>query len=1005
MNHTTHAFGKLRSTAQALIVALLATLMVASTPVASSAAINHGAIAYNSGTCELTAAGFLGDGSAGNPYQISDSESLWEVADCSLTGSPLAAAWFTVTNLINVSQASPGTPTTSPIGYSTSGPISFSGILIGQAPVINGVAAITGLSISSSVGHAGLFVSMENARAENLRLFGQISTTDNGSSAGGLAGIAAGITTLSYIINDAIVSADTTYPAAAGGLIGTLAGSANITIGINQGRVSAADAGGLIGAMRGVAGASLLITDSSNSGAGIFGAMMSSAGGFIGSIESAATTVQVRGSSTNQAQVAAGNAGGFVGFFSGNSSILLVDGVENTSTVSGSVNAGGLVGRASVGVTFSQVINSGPVTTSGVSANVGGLLGELAGAGFIYSSSNEALVSALDGPAGGLAGSASSIVIVNSSNSGRVLNDDGSTGGLLGTVELALVTNSLNSGPISSSGDSVGGLIGNSKNTATISGSSNFGQINGDDNVGGLIGYGYETYIENSRNSGPVSGEGLIGGIAGWAWHIVSVRNVTNSGEVQGEDYVGGIVGFSMGSSLITLAINLASISGTSTSDENIGGLVGRSNGTVDISNSANFGAVSSVTSSSTVGVGGLVGGLFDSATISASVNHANVLSAGESVGGLIGLVEHSNPVTFSQVLNVGNITSTKANAGQVGGFIGSLSGSATVTVENSYNTGDVAADLEVGGIVGKQKGELNLTKVYSSGTIAAVSSEDPIAFSPNNATTSLTSVYALGYSAVPGDPLATISTLQSRSTYTGWDFNTIWGFGTCSENNGLPSLRVLGLFANYDSDGCYTAPQTNNGASAGGSGGEPAAVYVGPIITSMSSEVVVGQLLEVEGRRLDSVGTVSIAGLLQEIVSKSATTLVVLVSSSTAVGVADLVLESNFGKLTVQQALNVLEAKAVHPLIGKTKLLALSKAKASAWLATNLSESGLQRVVCTVTVAEGASMADRVLARESAKETCSEVALWLDAPSLWFQTKVTKHSNFVGRTMLTFKG
>lgn len=1003
MNQRILTFSNFRATAQALIVALLATLMVASTPVASSASINHGAIAYNSGTCELTAAGYLGDGSPGDPYQISDSDSLWEVADCSLTGSPLAAAWFIVTNLISVSQASPGTPTTSPIGYSTSGPISFSGILIGQAPGINGVAAITGLSISSSVGHAGLFVAMENARAENLRLFGQISTTHNGSSAGGLAGVASGTTTLSYVINDAIVSAHTTYPAAAGGLIGTLAGSANITIGINQGRVSAADAGGLIGAIRGAAGASISVADSSNSGAGIFGSMNSSAGGFIGSIESAATTVQVRGSSTNQAQVAAGNAGGFVGFFSGNSSILVVDGVENTSTVSGSVNAGGLAGRASVGVTFSQVANSGAVTTSGLSANVGGLLGELSGSGFIYTSSNEAVVSALEGPAGGLVGSASSVVIVASSNSALVLNDDGYVGGLLGTAEYALVSNSVNSGPISSSGDSIGGLIGNANVWATISGSLNSGQIVGDDNVGGLIGFGSEIRIESSRNSGSVSSVagGFIGGIVGWAEDAASIEDVTNSGEVMGEEFVGGILGGSWGTSRITRATNEAAVSGNASSDNNIGGLVGWSDGTLDISYSANFGAVSSTTSSSTVGVGGLVGGLFDSATISASVNHGNVLSAGESVGGLIGFIDVVDTVTISRVANTGNVTSTKTMDGQVGGFIGNLSVSAKVVVDNSYNAGDLVADLAVGGMVGNQRGELHLTNVYNAGTVTAVSADSPVAYSPNSATTSLIAVYALGYAAVAGGPLATISTLQSRSTYTGWDFNTVWGFGTCSENNGLPSLRVLGLFANYYSDGCYTAPAPSNPGSAGGSG----AIYFGPIITSMPSEVVVGELIEIEGRRLDSVATVSIAGALQEVVSKSATTLVVLLTASTTVGVADLILESSFGKLTVQQALNVLAAEPTHPLVGKTKVLALSEAKSKAWIETNLADSGLKRIVCTVTVAEGATRAERVLARKSAKQTCSEVALLLDAPSLWFQTKATKHSNFAGRTMLTFKG
>ena len=69
----------LRGLVFSLVLALLAMNF---SVLPAKAASNPAAITINNSICDLNTAGYLGAGSVNNPWQISDSASLWETTDC-----------------------------------------------------------------------------------------------------------------------------------------------------------------------------------------------------------------------------------------------------------------------------------------------------------------------------------------------------------------------------------------------------------------------------------------------------------------------------------------------------------------------------------------------------------------------------------------------------------------------------------------------------------------------------------------------------------------------------------------------------------------------------------------------------------------------------------------------------------------------------------------------------------------------------------------------------------
>ena len=401
--------------AQGLVIALLASFLVLVAPFGADKALaaDPSKIIFNNGTCELTAAGYLGGGSQFNPFIISDSDSLWEMADCdtAVDGSGSAVALFHISNDIDVSQAAYA-PTASPIGYSTSGDISFSAVLNGNNHMISNI------SMSSTSYGVGLFAYLHSTTISNLVISGSFVTTTGVAdgrthSAGALAMYSNGDIYLSSVSNQA----DVTGVGKVGGLLGWSDGTVHLVGSRNSGTISASDyAGGLVG----YAASDANITSSYNTGT------VSTdyyAGGLVGFTSTANIT-----SSYNTGSVSADyDAGGLVGFAYNNANITSS---YNTGSVSGDDDIGGLIGLGK-GIIYAS-FNSGAISGSATSTDIGGLIGD-AGATTISNAYNTGAITAAGTDIGGLIGEGDDgdIFIENSYNTG-VMSITGDYSGLVG---------------------------------------------------------------------------------------------------------------------------------------------------------------------------------------------------------------------------------------------------------------------------------------------------------------------------------------------------------------------------------------------------------------------------------------------------------------------------------------------------------------------------------------------------------------------------------------------
>jgi hypothetical protein len=491
--------------AQGLVIALLASFLVLVAPFGADKALaaDPSRIIFNNGTCELTAAGYSGEGSELNPFVISDSDSLWEIADCdTVDASASAAAHFSISNDIDVSQAASAS-TASPIGYSTSGDISFSAVLNGNNHMISNI------SMSSTTYGVGLFAYLHSATISNLVISGSFVTTTGVTygtthSAGALAMYSNGDLQLSSVSNQA----DVTGVGSVGGLVGWSDGSVNLVDCRNTGTISAADrrVGGLVGFL-----------NYSNSRANV-------------TIKSSFNTGTIS---------AVGNiAGGLVGEVRGDANI---SSSYNVGQLDGSDQTGGLVGDVGGDANVNFSYNTGPV--SGTDDQIGGLVGYVDEDANITSSYNTGQVSG-DDEVGGLVGYVEEYANINLSyNTGPVLASDDYAGGMVGYVHSDdfNITSSYNSGPVS--GDrAIGGLIGYGE--GSIYSSFNFGAISGGDDIGGLIADAGTTTISNAYNTGAITATGTdIGGLIGEGGSSIFIENSYNTGVMSVTGDYSGLVG------------------------------------------------------------------------------------------------------------------------------------------------------------------------------------------------------------------------------------------------------------------------------------------------------------------------------------------------------------------------------------------------------------------------------------------------------------------------------
>jgi len=220
-----------------------------------------------------------------------------------------------------------------------------------------------------------------------------------------------------------------------------------------------------------------------------------------------------------------------------------------------------------------------------------------------------------------------------------------------------------------------------------------------------------------------------IGGLIGEANRTSVILNCENRAKVTGHKYVGGIAGYiytasDKGTAVIDNCVNYGAITGTATPIENVtqttvaGGVVGYLSG--KISGLKNYGTV---TAGEANGVGGIAGAISKRTDLSESYNYGEVSSARSCVGGIVGYIPiQAGNIAPAVVRDCGNFGKV-SGAMYTGGLVGQ--GSSSAMIVSSFNDGAVKASVNtaggvVGGVVGLSGQSLKIEKCYNTAKIEA---------------------------------------------------------------------------------------------------------------------------------------------------------------------------------------------------------------------------------------------------------------------------------------------
>ena len=148
--------------------------------------------------------------------------------------------------------------------------------------------------------------------------------------------------------------------------------------------------------------------------------------------------------------------------------------------------------------------------------------------------------------------------------------------------------------------------------------------------------------------------------------------------------------------------------------------------------------------------VGGLVG-FVESGDVSGSYSTGSVFGSSSSVGGLVG---YQSLGTISDSYSIGNATGNS----YVGGFVGYQY---LGTISNSYSIGFASGSSSIGGLLGD---------IYEGSISSSYWDMDNSELS--------TSAGGVG---------KTTAQMKAQTTFTGWDFDTIWDI---EEGVSYPTLK-----------------------------------------------------------------------------------------------------------------------------------------------------------------------------------------------------------------------
>ncbi|WP_407492452.1 GLUG motif-containing protein [Pseudooceanicola sp. MF1-13] len=327
-------------------------------------------------------------------------------------------------------------------------------------------------------------------------------------------------------------------------------------------------------------------------------------------------------------------------------------------------------------------------------------------------------------------------------------------GGIVGRIDhgdptVPALDNAYFSGNVSGL-DNIGGLVGyTTRNTlikdsyttaaATVTGftmsSPTFSQVNSfanSKNVGGLVGWNYNSFITGSHSAATVSGAHFVGGLVGYNVGVFASTNVSANaldgsvitdsyatGDVTGYGRVGGLVGAVSHTASVDADVDIVNsyATGNVTGLGYVGGVVGLNPKWAGMTNTYATGDVSGRTVDGTFygfTVGGLVG--YNLGPVAGSYATGNVTGAENGTGGLVG----SNGA-------LGEITDSYATGNVSGnGLVGGLSGRNWGQISGSFASGSsVTGNSNVGGLVGQNYSDPSyqgtITNSYADVTVTGI--------------------------------------------------------------------------------------------------------------------------------------------------------------------------------------------------------------------------------------------------------------------------------------------
>jgi len=234
-----------------------------------------------------------------------------------------------------------------------------------------------------------------------------------------------------------------------------------------------------------------------------------------------------------------------------------------------------------------------------------------------------------------------------------------------------------------------------------------------------------------------------------------------------------GLFGYTKGAMIIGVHIEMFDTEGKNS----IGTLAGMSVSTY-IDSSGSVGGT--VLSGGGMGAGGLIGSC-SSSIIIRSYSNSGAKNADIGAGGLIGAAFGS---MITQSYSTWNANAREA----AGGLVGLNDGGA---VQFCYSTGTAHGTDGIGGLVGKAPNGGVIFQSYSSGAAGIGLTGSAAADSVK--TSYYWSTEASGLNQLTGGFGVTSSNMMKKSTFNGWDFNTVWNI---DEEKSFPYLREMEPFA-----------------------------------------------------------------------------------------------------------------------------------------------------------------------------------------------------------------